>query len=369
MGRKLVDMQEMSLIRKSIIIAALCFAIAALAMAMPLQNEAAYAGEVLQATTQAADEQPAQSATSVGLQSTSTTGKTTAKKPSVQYKTHVQNIGWQKYFKNGKAAGTTGRSLRLEAIRINLSSKPVSGGISYRTHIQNIGWESSWKSNGAISGTSGRSLRLEAIQIKLTGNMAKKYDVYYRVHAQNFGWMGWAKNGQKAGTAGYSYRLEAIQVKLVAKGSGAPGSTARPFMQAPLARVGAYEWTYGDVDSWGGNKPINGGGTLSFIVLKKSGRSVTFRMNHIHLYGTLGSYIADSNRQTIKLDANNAATFSYSTYMGDWGTGKIQFTSKNKLRMKLNTIGLGKERMPITTGGQYRTLTWSRNLTDIDKSY
>lgn len=151
--------------------------------------------------------------------------------PGVDYRTHVQNIGWQTYVKNGATAGTTGRSYRLEAINIKLENQPYSGSIQYRTHIQNIGWESSWKSNGAMSGTSGRSLRLEAIQIRLTGAMASNYNIYYRVHAQNIGWMGWASNGQSAGTAGYSYRLEGIQILLVKKGKGAPGKTSDYFRQ------------------------------------------------------------------------------------------------------------------------------------------
>ena len=104
-----------------------------------------------------------------------------------------------------------------------------SGSIQYKTHIQDIGWETSWKSDNAISGTSGKSKRLEAIRIQLTGEMKKKYDVYYRVHAQSFGWMGWAKNGEPAGTEGYAYRLEGIQIVLVEKDGPAPGTTKNAF--------------------------------------------------------------------------------------------------------------------------------------------
>ena len=147
----------------------------------------------------------------------------------VLYSTHVQNIGWQEATNDGKMSGTSGRSLRLEAIQMRLDNQRYAGDIEYKTHIQNIGWESSYRKNGQISGTSGRSLRLEAIQIRLTGEMAKKYDIYYRVHCQEFGWMGWAKNGQSAGSAGYSYRLEGIQILLVEKGKAAPGSTANAF--------------------------------------------------------------------------------------------------------------------------------------------
>ena len=147
----------------------------------------------------------------------------------VLYSTHVQNIGWQEATNDGKMSGTSGRSLRLEAIQIRLDNQKYTGNIEYKTHIQNIGWESSYRKNGQLSGTRGRSLRLEAIQIRLTGKMATKYDIYYRVHCQEFGWMGWAKNGQSAGSAGYSYRLEGIQILLVEKGKAAPGSTANAF--------------------------------------------------------------------------------------------------------------------------------------------
>ena len=151
--------------------------------------------------------------------------------PSVNYSTHVQDIGWQGYVKDGSTAGTTGQSKRLEAIRIKLSNNTsYNGTIQYQTHIQDIGWQG-WKMNDEMSGTSGQSKRLEAIRIKLTDELAENYDIYYRVHAQEFGWLGWAKNGESAGTAGYSYRLEAIEVKLVEKGGKAPGSTQDAYRQ------------------------------------------------------------------------------------------------------------------------------------------
>jgi len=141
----------------------------------------------------------------------------------IHYQTQVQNDGWQEVVSDGATAGTHGRSLRLEGIKLSLGNK-VTGGVSYQTHVQNVGWQG-WKSNGELSGTEGQSLRLEAIQIQLTGEAADTYDVYYRVHAQNIGWMGWAKNGEYAGTAGYAYRLEAIQIQLIKKGGAAPNAS------------------------------------------------------------------------------------------------------------------------------------------------
>lgn len=145
----------------------------------------------------------------------------------IKYQTNVQNIGWQGEKADGDMSGTTGQSLRLEAIKIQLSSS-IDGGIVYKTHVQDYGWQN-FVANGQASGTSGQAKRLEAIQMKLTGNAKNQYDLYYRVHAQNFGWLGWAKNGESTGTAGYSYRLEGIQIVLVPKGGNAPGSTSKHY--------------------------------------------------------------------------------------------------------------------------------------------
>lgn len=145
----------------------------------------------------------------------------------IKYQTHVQNIGWQGEKADGEMSGTTGQSLRLEAIKIQLSSS-IDGGIVYKTHVQDYGWQN-FVANDQASGTSGQAKRLEAIQMQLTGNAKNQYDLYYRVHAQNFGWLGWAKNGESAGTAGYSYRLEGIQIVLVPKGGNAPGSTSKHY--------------------------------------------------------------------------------------------------------------------------------------------
>lgn len=153
----------------------------------------------------------------------------------INYMTHVQDYGDQSYVFDGSISGTFGESKRLEAIRIKLNNNLIGcqGGVRYVTHVQNEGWQddindsTDWAADGAKSGTSGKSLRLEAICIELYGEVADKYDVYYRVHAQDHGWMGWAKNGAPAGTAGQSRRLEGIQIVLMPKGAGAPDDSAK----------------------------------------------------------------------------------------------------------------------------------------------
>lgn len=161
---------------------------------------------------------------------------------------HIQNLGDVKNVSLGDVLGTTGRSLRVEGMTINMAptSETVCGGdIEYSSHIQNIGW-TDYVSSGSYSGTKGRALRMEAIKIRLTGELAQYYNVFYRVHAQSYGWLGWAMNGQAAGTAGCSYRLEAVQIKLVPKGSAAPGANSNYYKDKPssaslISKIRAYK--------------------------------------------------------------------------------------------------------------------------------
>lgn len=109
---------------------------------------------------------------------------------------HVQEIGWMSPVTEPNTVGTTGRSLRMEAIRI-------SGGGSYRAHVQNIGWQN-WVADGAVAGTTGRSLRMEAIQVQ---------GLECRAHVQDVGWTNWNAPGQTCGSTGMARRLEAVQLR------------------------------------------------------------------------------------------------------------------------------------------------------------
>ena len=137
-----------------------------------------------------------------------------ADRPSVSYVAHVQNVGWQSWVRDGATAGTSGQSLRVEALRIKVSG--INASVEYRAHVQNVGWQP-WVRDGADAGTSGRSLRVEAIEAKLTGEDAKLYDLEYRAHVQNVGWQPWVRNGATAGTSGQSLRVEAVELRVVRK--------------------------------------------------------------------------------------------------------------------------------------------------------
>ena len=196
---------------------------------------------------------------------------------SVLYRTHVQDIGWQDWKKNGELSGTQAQSKRLEGINIKLSSD-LSGNVEYMTHIQDIGWQD-WKKNGELSGTEGKSKRLEAIKMKLTGDVASKYDIYYRVHVQDYGWLGWAKNGESSGSEGLSKRLEGIEIRLVKKGQETPGSTDLPF----LSEMISYQTHVQDIgwQDWKKNGELSG----------PQGESKRLEGLRINLYSSLFGYV------------------------------------------------------------------------------
>jgi len=125
----------------------------------------------------------------------------------IQYRAHVQGIGWQAWVGDAAIAGTTGQSRRMEAIQVEGIGASAGTSITYRAHVQGIGWQG-WVVNGATAGTTGQSRRMEALEITLV-NSSKT--VYYRAHVQGIGWQGWVVNGATAGTTGQSRRMEALQ--------------------------------------------------------------------------------------------------------------------------------------------------------------
>lgn len=133
---------------------------------------------------------------------------------NIIYQVHVQNVGWMQNKKDGEDSGTTGQSLRVEAVKIKLKNNEEDINVKYQVHVQDIGWQD-WKKDGEIAGTTGKSLRIEAIKIKVDNS--EEYDIQYQVHVQNIGWQDWKKNGELAGTTGKSLRIEAIRIKLIKK--------------------------------------------------------------------------------------------------------------------------------------------------------
>ena len=142
--------------------------------------------------------------------------------PSIVYRAHVQNKGWMAPVRNGEWAGTIGKSLRMEAIKIT----PDGMELEVTAHIQDIG-DKLYKGikkgqnsgegsspNDPIVGSVGKSKRLEAVTIKVTKNTTGK-QIRYQGHVQNVGDTRVCKEGELCGTKGKSLRLEAIRIWLV----------------------------------------------------------------------------------------------------------------------------------------------------------
>lgn len=166
-----------------------------------------------------------------GSEAPSSTIPPVVAKPTVNSCAHVSTIGWLSQDSTGGLIGTTGKSLRLEAFMLDLTSD-IQGSIVYSAHVQGIGWQPEVR-DGEIAGTTGEEKRLEAVKIRLTGDLARYFDIWYRVHVEEYGWLGWTKNGLPAGTSKIGYRAEALEIRILPKGSAAPGPTSRPFTDEP----------------------------------------------------------------------------------------------------------------------------------------
>lgn len=137
-------------------------------------------------------------------------------KPQLSGEAHVERMGWLE--NDSTTFGTTGKLKRLEALKLNIDNSQISGDLEYKGHVQNVGWQNPVNSGGII-GTEGKGLRLESVNIKLTGDLSKYLDLYYRVHVEGMGWLPWASSGMNAGTDGYGLRTEAVEVKIEPKNS------------------------------------------------------------------------------------------------------------------------------------------------------
>ena len=69
--------------------------------------------------------------------------------------------------RDGQTAGTTGHSLRLEALKID---PPEGLELRVKLHIQNVGWKTFdgiKHGNNVVIGTTGESQRVEAIIVEI----------------------------------------------------------------------------------------------------------------------------------------------------------------------------------------------------------
>ena len=62
----------------------------------------------------------------------------------------MQKIGWEKQVADGETAGTVGKGLAMEGLRIGyqgFGENPITeGSVIYQAHVEDIGWQDEVKS-------------------------------------------------------------------------------------------------------------------------------------------------------------------------------------------------------------------------------
>ena len=129
----------------------------------------------------------------------------------IAYNGHVEGYGWLNPVNDGMMCGTTGQSLRLEALQID--TRYLNLDITAKAHIADIGWKDYGKiDNNTVIGTTGQSKALECLCFNCTNA-----NLVYRVHIEGTGWSAWTKADgiSTLGTVGQSLQLEAIEMKII----------------------------------------------------------------------------------------------------------------------------------------------------------
>ena len=159
--------------------------------------------------------------------------------PAITFSASAQNKGWLPESKYG-APIDPGSGLRIEAMKASLYHLPQgeSGGVSYTAFVQGTGWQSE-QSNGGVAGTTGKALRMEAIKMRLTGSLAQKYSITYAVYVEGKGWTAYSKDNAMAGTTGQSRKITALSVYLQKK--KLPKAPSDETKRSAVALVNLYE--------------------------------------------------------------------------------------------------------------------------------
>ena len=127
----------------------------------------------------------------------------------IGYQAHVQDIGWQSPVYDGTMAGTTGKSLRMEGLRIFTQDGTLVERVD--TYVEGKGWVT-YKTPGkdTVLGTTGQSRALYSMRIKTSK------PCMFRIYRQNKGWTGWGScNGRDCVNYKDKLRIEAILIKRV----------------------------------------------------------------------------------------------------------------------------------------------------------
>ena len=132
---------------------------------------------------------------------------------TIQYETHSASAGWTGVFENGEVSGTTGQALQIEALKIKILDPKNRMGVRYQARLRGEVW-TQFAENGTMLGTVGQDIALDAFKVWLV-DPPKGVTVRYQGHVEGRGWMDWVAEGEMAGTERQGLRLEAIRIELV----------------------------------------------------------------------------------------------------------------------------------------------------------
>ena len=159
---------------------------------------------------------------------------TTNQQYDIYYRTHISNVGWMGWTKNGQPAGVTGDvNKNIEAVEVQLVDKgsPAPGStsnsyqnintlsynppisLSISSHVSEMGWQPT-VTDTMVSGTTEQSRQIEATRIALTNTTGIPGGITYSSYLLGIGWQDFKPNNEISGTTGQSRRMEAIRIAL-----------------------------------------------------------------------------------------------------------------------------------------------------------
>lgn len=159
----------------------------------------------------------------------------TAGEPTVLYQGKSQKVSWLNQVTEPNTAGTTGRSLALYQLRVQLNNVAKSAHLSatVKNSKQTLTYDNI--ESNTVVGSDGLALR----QINFDLENVAGYHLEYRVHCSNVGWQGWVKEGSFAGDG--KNDIQAVDFRLV-KDASVTVTGPKIYYNGHIADVGWQEY-------------------------------------------------------------------------------------------------------------------------------
>lgn len=134
-----------------------------------------------------------------------------AQEPTLYYQSNVSNLGWLAEVNEPNTAGTTGKNVTLQSLKLRLANVGSSAKISASVYSASYDWYEYANVNGnnVQVGNAGQMMQ----QVKFNLVDVPGYTLEYRVYSADLGWQPWTTQTGVAGVKGKN--IEAIEFKLV----------------------------------------------------------------------------------------------------------------------------------------------------------